>query len=48
MEIFDLRKEEWIKVENFDAGKTIFSMVLLEEKLVFIGGSMDSIAVNTV
>lgn len=48
MEVFDLRKEEWIKIENCECERTVFSTVLLKEKLILIGGAKNSVVVNTV
>ena len=49
MEILDLRNEKWIKIENFECDRRLFSAVLLGHKLILIGGINNSKnIVNTV
>ena len=49
MEIFDLRNEKWINVENFECYRRLYSAVLLEHKLILIGGEDHiNIGFNTV
>lgn len=48
MEIFDLKREKWTKLVNFECDRILFSVVLLKDELILIGGSKDSVDVNTV
>ena len=40
--------ERWIKVENSTINKSVFGVVLLEYKLILIGGQNDGKSLNTV
>lgn len=48
MEMFDIRKEEWIKIEFPECNKIKFSTVLSNHKLLLIGGLRLYVPSNTV
>lgn len=48
MEVFNLKSETWKKIKNFECEKSLFSAVLLENKLLLIGGHRYNTNLNTV